>query len=585
MLSFTSIQPVRDDAPSIKVVGVGGGGGNAINRMIQQQVDGVEYIAANTDLQDLRKSMAKSKLQLGHQSTRGLGAGAKPEVGRTAAQESIDQIREALQGADMVFVTAGMGGGTGTGGAPVIAQVARELGALTVGVVTLPFEFEARKRRKAADSGVMDLKEHVDSLIVIPNNNLLGMISKRTPMIEAFGYADDVLRQGIQGISDLITRDGMVNLDFADVRTVMANKGKAVMGTGIASGENRARKAAEMAIHSPLLSDCRIQGAKGILINVVGDETMSLHEVTEASSFIEQQGHEDAIIIWGAATNPDMGEQIMITVIATGFDSQESLAPTPTLSTPEEPLPPLGSRGLSDPTPPAKPLEAAPPRERVRKPVASDFLMDDSDPAVEIDVSEQPDDPEIGALYDTVVQTPAVPKEAPRVPDVVERGFRPLAELPAEELSEEPEPAPEPVAPPSIRAFPEPPPAPEPPPLVAEPAPAPLHAEPEPVRPEAPEAPERSPERLGAPVSEPTVMTTISLPGAPQSGGGAAPVAAAVRNDASVETTTLGMGYASLGNDRPPVQTQPVVPEWVNKADANFLNNLDIPAFIRRRRT
>ena len=326
MLNFSDIQPIRDDTPSIKVVGVGGGGGNAVNRMIQSGVQGVEFIAANTDLQDLRKSLAPQKLQIGSQCSRGLGAGAKPEIGRNAALESIDEIRDSLQGADMVFLAAGMGGGTGTGGTPVVAQVAQDMKALTVGVVTLPFNFEAKRRRKVASGGVSELRGRVDTLIVVPNENLFSIINRRTPMTEAFGYADDVLRQGVQGISDLITRDGLVNLDFADVRTVMANKGKAVMGTGLASGENRARHAAEQALHSPLLNDNRIDGARGILINVVGGVSMGMQEVDEASTFIKEHGHKDAEIIWGAAINPNFEDQMMITVIATGFDENDEAA-------------------------------------------------------------------------------------------------------------------------------------------------------------------------------------------------------------------------------------------------------------------
>ena len=323
MLNFSDIQPVRDDLPKIKVVGVGGGGGNAVNRMIQSGVQGVDFVVANTDLQDLRKSLAPQKLQIGSNCSRGLGAGAKPEIGRNAALESIDQISDSLQGADMVFLAAGMGGGTGTGGTPIVAQVAQEMKALTVGVVTLPFNFEAKRRRKVANGGVTELRDHVDTLIVVPNENLFSIINRRTPMTEAFGFADDVLRQGVQGISDLITRDGLVNLDFADVRSVMANKGKAVMGTGLASGENRARHAAEQALHSPLLNDNTIDGARGILINVVGGLTMGMQEVEEASTFIKEHGHKDAEIIWGAAINPDFEDQMMITVIATGFDEQE----------------------------------------------------------------------------------------------------------------------------------------------------------------------------------------------------------------------------------------------------------------------
>ena len=324
MLNFSDIQPVRDDLPKIKVIGVGGGGGNAVNRMIQTGVQGVDFIVANTDLQDLRKSLAPQKLQIGSKCSRGLGAGAKPEIGRNAALESIDQISDSLQGADMVFLAAGMGGGTGTGGTPIVAQVAQEMKALTVGVVTLPFNFEAKRRRKVANGGITELRNHVDTLIVVPNENLFSIINRRTPMTEAFGFADDVLRQGVQGISDLITRDGLVNLDFADVRTVMANKGKAVMGTGLASGENRARHAAEQALHSPLLNDNTIDGARGILINVVGGLMMGMQEVEEASTFIKEHGHKDAEIIWGAAINPDFEDQMMITVIATGFDEQEA---------------------------------------------------------------------------------------------------------------------------------------------------------------------------------------------------------------------------------------------------------------------
>ncbi|MEC9220152.1 MAG: cell division protein FtsZ [SAR324 cluster bacterium] len=323
MLNFSDIQPVRDDLPKIKVIGVGGGGGNAVNRMIQTGVQGVDFIVANTDLQDLRKSLAPQKLQIGSKCSRGLGAGAKPDIGRNAALESIDQISDSLQGADMVFLAAGMGGGTGTGGTPIVAQVAQEMKALTVGVVTLPFNFEAKRRRKVANGGVTELRDHVDTLIVVPNENLFSIINRRTPMTEAFGFADDVLRQGVQGISDLITRDGLVNLDFADVRSVMANKGKAVMGTGLASGENRARHAAEQALHSPLLNDNTIDGARGILINVVGGLMMGMQEVEEASTFIKEHGHKDAEIIWGAAINPDFEDQMMITVIATGFDEQE----------------------------------------------------------------------------------------------------------------------------------------------------------------------------------------------------------------------------------------------------------------------
>ena len=324
MLGFSDIKQSQLDTPIIKVIGIGGGGGNAINRMVtMMDAQVVEFIAANTDLQDLRNSAATYKLQLGINCTKGLGAGAKPNVGREAAIENADLIREFASGADMVFITAGMGGGTGTGGAPIVAQIAREADTLTVGVVTLPFKFEGMQRRKNADQGVQELKDHVDTLIVIPNDNLLEMVTQRTSMVEAFNLADDVLRQAIQGISDLITNEGIINLDFADVKTVMQNGGKAVMGIGAATGENRAIAAAERAISSPLLNDCEITGSWGVLVNIVGGNSLTLHEVNEAASFIQGQADEEATIIWGASIHPDQGEQIQITVIATGFGKED----------------------------------------------------------------------------------------------------------------------------------------------------------------------------------------------------------------------------------------------------------------------
>ncbi len=324
MLGFSDIKQSQLDTPIIKVIGIGGGGGNAINRMVtMMDAQVVEFIAANTDLQDLRNSAATYKLQLGINCTKGLGAGAKPNVGREAAIENADLIREFVSGADMVFITAGMGGGTGTGGAPIVAQIAREADTLTVGVVTLPFKFEGMQRRKNADQGVQELKDHVDTLIVIPNDNLLEMVTQRTSMVEAFNLADDVLRQAIQGISDLITNEGIINLDFADVKTVMQNGGKAVMGIGAATGDNRAIAAAKRAISSPLLNDCEITGSWGVLVNIVGGNSLTLHEVNEAASFIQGQADEEATIIWGASIHPDQGEQIQITVIATGFGKEE----------------------------------------------------------------------------------------------------------------------------------------------------------------------------------------------------------------------------------------------------------------------
>jgi cell division protein FtsZ len=321
MVGIEDIKEVGPSAPVLKVVGVGGGGGNAVNRMISAGIRSVEFIVANTDLQDLRASLAPHKLQLGGRCTRGLGAGAKPEIGREAAMEDIETIREHLNGADMVFITAGLGGGTGTGAAPVVAEVAKELGCLTVGVVTKPFKFEGKVRQRNGEEGIVQLRKHVDTLIVIPNDNLLLLANKKTSIVEAFSMADDVLRVAIQGISDLINNEGLINLDFADVHTVMADMGQAIMGTGMGSGDNRAIEAAERAIHSPLLDDCRIDGAKGILINVTGPHTLTLHEVNEAASFVEEHADDDANIIFGATIDDTMPEdQIEVTVIATGFN-------------------------------------------------------------------------------------------------------------------------------------------------------------------------------------------------------------------------------------------------------------------------
>lgn len=305
----------------IKVIGVGGGGNNAVNRMIEHGVQGVDFIAVNTDAQALNMSKAPVKLQVGGKLTRGLGAGANPEVGRKAAEESKEQIEEALRGADMVFVTAGMGGGTGTGAAPVIAQIAKELGALTVGVVTRPFTFEGRKRSTQAVGGISMMKEAVDTLIVIPNDRLLEIVDKNTPMLEAFREADNVLRQGVQGISDLIAVPGLINLDFADVKTIMSNKGSALMGIGIASGENRAAEAAKKAISSPLL-ETSIDGAKGVLMNITGGSNLSLFEVQEAADIVASASDEEVNMIFGSVINDDLEDQIVVTVIATGFNEE-----------------------------------------------------------------------------------------------------------------------------------------------------------------------------------------------------------------------------------------------------------------------
>jgi cell division protein FtsZ len=300
----------------IKVMGMGGGGGNAVNTMIASSLRGVEFIVANTDAQALANNQASIKLQLGQ---KGLGAGAKPEIGRAATEEYAERIREYLTGSDMVFITAGMGGGTGTGGAPVVGRIAREVGALTVGVVTKPFDFEGKRRMRQAEDGIAALKEAVDTLIVIPNQRLLATAARHTSMLEAFRRADDILLQAVRGISDLVTVHGLINLDFADVRTIMCEMGMAIMGSGSASGDNRAVEAAQKAIQSPLLEDMSIRGAKGVLINITGNADLSLHEVNDASTLIQEEAHEDANIIFGAVIDESMGEEMRVTVIATGF--------------------------------------------------------------------------------------------------------------------------------------------------------------------------------------------------------------------------------------------------------------------------
>jgi cell division protein FtsZ len=306
----------------IKVIGVGGGGTNAISTMISLGLNGVDFMAANTDAQALAANPATTHLQLGNELTKGLGAGANPEVGKKAALEDSANIAEVLRGADMVFITAGMGGGTGTGAAPVIANIAKEAGALTVGVVTKPFHFEGKKRRKNADKGINELKEAVDTLICIPNQRLLYIANETTTMLDCFKKADEVLYQAVKGISDLINIRGLINLDFADVRTVMSNKGLALMGTGVASGENRAIEAARKAISSPLLEDVAINGATGIIINITGGPDLTLFEVNEASSLITEEAHEDAEIIFGSVIDENLKDEVRVTVIATGFNPQ-----------------------------------------------------------------------------------------------------------------------------------------------------------------------------------------------------------------------------------------------------------------------
>lgn len=343
----------------IKVIGVGGGGSNAVNRMIENGVQGVEFITVNTDAQALHLAKSEHKLQIGDKLTRGLGAGANPEVGKKAAEESRDLIANTLKGADMVFVTAGMGGGTGTGAAPVIAEIARECGALTVGVVTRPFTFEGRKRSTQAELGIEALKEKVDTLIVIPNDRLLEIVDKKTPMLEAFREADNVLRQAVQGISDLIAVPGLINLDFADVKTIMTERGSALMGIGLATGENRAAEAARKAIMSPLL-ETSIEGARGVIMNITGGANLSLYEVNEAAEIVISASDPEVNMIFGAIIDENMKEEIKVTVIATGFEhkgtvhsTRKPAASAPSVSEPQETRPasalrPFGNQQSGD---------------------------------------------------------------------------------------------------------------------------------------------------------------------------------------------------------------------------------------------
>lgn len=316
-----------DNAPQnavIKVIGVGGGGGNAVRHMVEHDVEGVDFICANTDAQALSDITSRTVLQLGTGITKGLGAGANPDIGRAAALEDRDRIADALRGADMVFVTAGMGGGTGTGGAPIVAEVAREMGILTVAVVTRPFSFEGKKRLKIAEEGLRELEQHCDSLITIPNEKLLEVLGKNTSLLDAFKEANDVLLGAVQGIADLIIRPGMINVDFADVRTVMSEMGSAMMGTGSASGENRAREAAERAINSPLLDDINISGARGVLVNITAGLDLSLGEFAEVGDTIEEYASDDATVVVGTVIDPEMSDTLKVTVVATGLEGAES---------------------------------------------------------------------------------------------------------------------------------------------------------------------------------------------------------------------------------------------------------------------
>lgn len=348
---------IPSNAAKIKVIGVGGSGGNAVNRMIDSQVAGIEFWSMNTDAQALTLSKAQKRLQVGQKLTKGLGAGGNPAIGQKAAEESREEIQKALEGADLVFITAGLGGGTGTGGAPVVAEVAKELGALTIGVVTRPFHFEGRRRISQADEGIAALQSRVDTLIVIPNNKLLEVIAEQTPVQEAFRYADDVLRQGVQGISDIITIPGLVNVDFADVRAVMADAGSALLGIGIASGKSRAREAAVAAIASPLL-ESSIDGAKGVVFNITGGTDLTLHEVNAAAETIYEVVDPNANIIFGAVIDERMQGEVKITVIATGFsgENKSAIPVARTTSVPQGTIPVIPAPSSPNPSPtPASP--------------------------------------------------------------------------------------------------------------------------------------------------------------------------------------------------------------------------------------
>jgi cell division protein FtsZ len=381
------IKVSMDDAipPSakIRVIGVGGGGGNAVNRMIAANVAGIEFLAANTDCQALRSSKAPLKLQLGMKLTKGLGAGANPEIGKSAAIEDREEILQALDGADMVFITTGLGGGTGTGAAPIIAEIAREAGALVVAVVTKPFAFEGRRRRQQADEGLAALRQVVDTVITIPNDKLLHTVEKGTPLAEAFQMADDILRQAVQGISDLITVPGEINLDFADVKTIMSGMGMALMGTGIAEGERRAVEAAQRAISSPLLEDTSIHGARGVLINITGGEDMTLHEVSESAHIIQEASDADANIIFGTVIDRAMQGRVKVTVIATGFNRDDVRAPSMT-----------SSRNVMRAPAPGTMDEAAPGRP------AKGFFRPGKTEEVELDAADQGFTPNFGKLKD-----------------------------------------------------------------------------------------------------------------------------------------------------------------------------------------
>jgi cell division protein FtsZ len=390
-----SLEEPSPQAAVIKVVGVGGGGGNAVNRMIATGVKGVEFMAANSDCQALQANQSSVKLQLGNKLTKGLGAGGNPEIGRSAALEDTEKIVESLSSADMVFVTAGLGGGTGTGAAPVLANLAREMGALVVAVVTMPFAFEGRRRRQQAEEGLAELKQMVDTVITIPNDKLLHSVERETPLTEAFMLADDILRQAVQGISDLITVPGEINLDFADVKTVMAGMGMALMGTGMAEGDHRAVEAAQRAISSPLLEDASIHGARGVLINITGGEDMTLHEVSESAEIIHDAADPDANIIFGAVIDRAMQGKLKVTVIATGFVRDEIRATIEPRSLPaSQPMP------VTPPPMAAAPEGAAAATTESQEPSGQGYLRGDRSAPLDFDSSDDGFMPNFGKMKD-----------------------------------------------------------------------------------------------------------------------------------------------------------------------------------------
>ena len=407
----------------ISVIGVGGGGGNAVNTMISSQLDGVDFVAANTDLQALEANLANQKIQLGDHLTKGLGAGASPEVGLKAAEESMQLIADNVAGTDMVFVTAGMGGGTGTGAAPVIARVARECGALTVGVVTKPFTFEGKKRRRQSEEGIAELEKAVDTLIVIPNNRLLSVVGQNTSMIDAFKKADEVLLNAVQGISDLMTVPGLINVDFADVRTIMSSQGRALMGSGLGEGKRRAAEAAEAAISSPLLEDITIDGATGILINITGGPDLTLHEVNEASSLVQEAAHEEANIIFGSVIDSNVGDEVRITVIATGFDHQSADKTAPATRDTERVRAPARPPMISRPHEHAAPADSRP------HPAPAEARAEGSGEIAAMPRKERADTQDEIPIY---AESEGVPVEAqsPEDSDPLGRGDRKRAEFP-----------------------------------------------------------------------------------------------------------------------------------------------------------